>query len=314
MTKKRVATLKIRSITYNAGQGIKNIARNKMFSIASIATMAACIFIFGLFFSIVTNFSYVLKNVETNVGITVFFEEGTDQATIDSIGAQISNRTDLVKEIRYVSADEAWESFSEKYFKGNEKAAEGWKNNNDNPLANSAHYEVYPNKIEQQSELVSFIEAMDGVRQVNQSQQASSTLSTMNRLIATVSIIIILILLVVSAFLINNTVSVGINVRREEISIMKLIGATNSFVRLPFILEGIIIGLVGAAIPLVVIYFLYNSAVNYILTRFSILENFMNGLLPVNQVYRLLLPTGLVLGVGIALIGSLAAIHKHLKV
>lgn len=314
MTKKKVATLKIRSLFYNAGQGVKNINRNKMFSIASIATMAACIFIFGLFFSILVNFNYVLKNVEQNVGITVFFDEGLDQAAIDTIGANISMRTDLVKEIRYVSADEAWESFSEKYFKGNEKAAEGWKNNNDNPLANSAHFEVYPNKIEQQQELVAYIEVMSGVRQVNQSQQASATLSTMNKLIAGVSIVIILILLAVSAFLISNTITVGINVRREEIGIMKLIGATNSFVRLPFVLEGILIGLIGAAIPLVIIYFLYNRAVDYILSKFSVLENFMNGLLPVNQVFVFLLPIGLILGVGIALIGTISAIRKHLQV
>ena len=285
-----------------------------MFSFASIATMAACIFIFGLFFSIVLNFSYVLKNVEQNVGITVFFEEGLDQASIDIMGATISGRSDLVKDIRYVSADEAWESFSEKYFKGNEKAAEGWKNNNDNPLANSAHFEVYPNRIEQQEELVKLIESMPGVRQVNQSQQASSTLSTMNKLIAGISIVVILILLAVSAFLISNTISVGINVRREEIGIMKLMGATNSFVRLPFVLEGILIGLIGAAIPLVVIYFLYNQAVDYILQRFSVLENFMNGLLPVNRVFILLLPIGVILSVGIALIGTFSAIRKHLKV
>jgi cell division transport system permease protein len=129
-----------------------------MFSFASIATMAACIFIFGLFFSIVLNFSYILRNVETNVGITVFFDESIDQASIDYIGSQINARTDLVSEIRYVSADEAWETFSNHYFKGNEKAAEGWKNNNDNPLANSAHYEVYPVSIEQQDELVSMLD------------------------------------------------------------------------------------------------------------------------------------------------------------
>ncbi|MCC6094030.1 MAG: permease-like cell division protein FtsX [Eubacterium sp.] len=306
--------MKIRSICYNAGQGAKNIVRNKMFSLASIATMSACIFIFGVFFSIVLNFSYILRNVETNVGMTVFFNEDVDQAGIDRIGSEISKETDLIKEMRYVSSDQAWDIFSKQYFGDNTEAAEGWKNNNDNPLANSAHFEVYPNKVEQQDTLYDYITSLDGVRQVNRSEQASTTLSTMNRLIATISIIIILILLVVSAFLINNTVTVGINVRKEEIAIQKLIGATNAFVRLPFILEGILIGLIGAAIPLVIIYFVYNKAVGYILSRFSVLGNFMNGLLPVNAVYRILLPVGIILGVGIALIGSLAAIHKHLKV
>ena len=306
--------MKIRSIAYNSRQGVINIFRNKMFSFASLATITACIFIFGLFFSIVLNFSYILRTVETKVGITVFFEEDADQARIEKIGAAISEQTDIVKEVRYVSADETWEAFSAQYFKDNEAAAEGWKNNNDNPLQNSAHFEVYVKEIERQDALVEMISQMEGVRQVNQSQQASRTLTTVNRLIALVSGIIILILLIVSVFLISNTITVGISVRKEEIAIMKLIGATNAFIRLPFILEGILIGLVGAAIPLVALYFLYNRAVEYILVRFSILENFMNGLLPVLQVFRLLLPISLILGAGIGFIGSIWTIRKHLKV
>lgn len=285
-----------------------------MFSIASVATMTACIFLFGLFFSIVLNMAYVLKNVESNVGVTVFFEEGLDQAAINEIGAQISSQKDSVKDLNYVSADEAWESFSEQYFEGNMEAAEGFKNNKDNPLANSAHYEVYVNEIEQQDDLVSYIQGLPGVRDVKQSQQATRTLSTANRLIALISIVIIVILLIVSIFLISNTVSVGISVRREEIGIMKLIGATNAFVRLPFILEGIIIGLIGAAIPLVILYFLYDRAVQYLVNRFNVLNDFMNGLIPVNRVFILLLPVGLILGIGIGLIGSIATVRKHLKV
>lgn len=285
-----------------------------MFSIASVATMTACIFLFGLFFSIVLNMAYVLKNVESNVGVTVFFEEGLDQAAINEIGAQISSQKESVKDLNYVSADEAWESFSEQYFEGNMEAAEGFKNNKDNPLANSAHYEVYVNEIEQQDDLVSYIQGLPGVRDVKQSQQATRTLSTANRLIALISIVIIVILLIVSIFLISNTVSVGISVRREEIGIMKLIGATNAFVRLPFILEGIIIGLIGAAIPLVILYFLYDRAVQYLVNRFNVLNDFMNGLIPVNRVFILLLPVGLILGIGIGLIGSIATVRKHLKV
>ena len=125
---------------------------------------------------------------------------------------------------------------------------------------------------------------------------------------------IIAILLVVSVFLISNTVAMGISVRKEEIGIMKLIGATNAFVRLPFILEGILIGLVGAVIPLTLLYFLYNQAVQYILARFSILNEFMNGLIPVNNIFRVLLPAGIILGMGIGFVGSMVTIRKHLKV
>ncbi|MBR3396826.1 MAG: permease-like cell division protein FtsX [Lachnospiraceae bacterium] len=305
--------MRISTLGYSIRQGFKNIGRNKMFSFASIATMAACIFMFGLFFSIVMNFTYMLKSIETNVGVTVFFEEGLDQASIDMIGQQIAGRSE-VKTMNYVSADEAWASFSEKYFEGNEAAAEGFRNNKDNPLANSAHYEVFVNKIEEQGNLVQYINSLDGVRKVEQAQQATATLSNMNKLIALVSIVIILILLAVSIFLISNTVSVGISVRKEEIAIMKYIGATNLFVRLPFVLEGIIIGLIGAAIPLVALYFLYQKAVEYIMERFSIINQYVSGLLPVNSVFAVLIPVGLILGMGIGFIGSIFTIRKHLKV
>ncbi len=117
----------------------------------------------------------------------------------------------------------------------------------------------------------------------------------------------------VAVFLISNTVSVGITVRREEISIMKLIGATDLFVRAPFLVEGILIGLIGAAIPLALIYYLYGNVTHYVLEQFSILSNIMV-FLPVKEVFRSLLPVGLVLGVGIGFLGSSATTRKHLRV
>ena len=308
--------MRISTVGYSARQGIKNIFRNKMFSLASVATMSACIFLFGLFFALVMNFTYLVRNVESNVGITVFFEENLDQASINAIGEQIRSRTDLVTECRYVSAPEAWDEFAADYFEGYEEAGEDFRESMvaDNPLANSAHYEVYVNAVENQSQMVEYIEGLEGVREVNRSEQASITLSMVNRLISIVSVVIIAILLVVSVFLISNTVAMGISVRTEEIGIMKLIGATNAFVRLPFILEGILIGLVGAVIPLTLLYFLYNQAVQYILARFSILNEFMNGLIPVNNIFRVLLPAGIILGMGIGFVGSMVTIRKHLKV
>ena len=213
--------------------------------------------------------------------------------------------------MNFVSADEAWEEFKEVYLGGSEEAAEGFKD--DNPLANSANYEVYVNEIEQQSQLVDYISGLDHVREVRQSEEAEETLTSINRLIFYVSLGIIVILLIISIFLISNTVSVGISVRREEIGIMKLIGASNFFVRFPFLLEGMILGLIGAAVPLGVFYFLYNEAVRAVLTRFNGLSDFMQ-FIPVDDIYRVLLPVGLVLGMGIGLIGSYITTRKHLKV
>lgn len=212
----------------------------------------------------------------------------------------------------YVSADETWENFAKQYFEGKEEYKDGFKPN-DNPLATSAHYEVYVYQVETQDALAEYIRSLDGVREVKQAEGATTTLTTMNRVIGYVSIAIILILLAVSVFLISNTVTIGISVRKEEIGIMKLIGATNLFVRAPFLIEGILIGLVGAAIPLGLLYVVYNRVISYVMTEFSVLSNFM-AFMPVSAVFRILLPVGLILGMGIGLVGSIFTIRKHLKV
>ena len=193
-----------------------------------------------------------------------------------------------------------------------EKRKDGFKPN-DNPLATSAHYEVYVYQVETQDALAEYIRSLDGVREVKQAEGATTTLTTMNRVIGYVSIAIILILLAVSVFLISNTVTIGISVRKEEIGIMKLIGATNLFVRAPFLIEGSLIGLVGAAIPLGLLYVVYNRVISYVMAEFSVLSNFM-AFMPVSAVFRILLPVGLILGMGIGLVGSIFTIRKHLKV
>ena len=297
------------TIWYTLKQGIKNIKRNWMFSLASIITMAACIFLFGIFFSIVNNVNNIAHKVEQEVPITVFFEEGTTNKQIKAIGKKIKARPEVEK-IEYQSADEAWEEYKEQYFQGSE-AADGFKD--DNPLANSANYRVYMNDITKQSELVSYIQELKHVRKVNQSEEAAKTLGNINKLVSYISIAVIGILLVISIFLISNTVSMGISVRKEEIGIMKYIGATDAFVRLPFLLEGIILGVIGAAIPLVCLFFLYSSAVEFILTKFNVLTGIVD-FIPIWQIYEGLIPMGLGLGVGIGLLGSFFTTRKHLRV
>ena len=297
------------TIWYTLKQGFKNIKRNWMFSLASIITMAACIFLFGIFFSIVNNVNNVAHKVEQEVPITVFFDKGTTNKQIKAIGKKIKERPEVEK-IEFTSADEAWGEFKEIYFQGSE-AADGFKD--DNPLANQANYSVYMNDITKQSELVSYIEGLKHVRLVNQSEEAAKTLGNVNKLVSYVSIAIIALLLIISIFLISNTVSVGIAVRKEEIGIMKYIGATDAFVRAPFLLEGIVLGVIGAAIPLVGLYFCYNAAVSYILNKFNVLTGVVD-FIPVWQIYQTLLPIGLALGIGIGLIGSFFTTRKHLRV
>ena len=302
--------MRFNTIGYCFKQGFKNIWRNKLFSLASMATMAACIFMFGIFFCMVQNFQHFVREAEEGVAVTVLFDEGTTEDEILEIGQGLTKR-DGVSEVVYVSADEAWKSYQEKYFEGNPEVAEAFVD--DNPLENSSNLEIYMKDISKQDDLVTYIESLDKVRKVNRSDSVASMLTDFNRLVSYVSVAIIGLLLAVAIFLINNTVAIGISVRREEIGIMRLIGAKNSFIKAPFLIEGIVIGLVGAIFPLILLYFLYNKLITYVGTQFTGLSNVMD-FLPAAQLFQTLLPVGMALGVGIGFFGSIVTIQRHLKV
>jgi cell division transport system permease protein len=164
-----------------------------------------------------------------------------------------------------------------------------------------------------QSALVTYLESLDGIRLVNRSDIAATTLTGVNALVAYVSVGIIVILFAVSVFLISNTVTIGISVRKEEINIMKYIGATDFFVRSPFVLEGMLIGLIGASIPLGIIYLMYNMVLEYVTERFSMLTSLLS-FLTVDEIFQVLTPVSLGIGVGIGFLGSIVTVRKHLRV
>lgn len=302
--------MKIRSLAYHIKDGFKNIHRNKMFSLASIATITACIFLFGVFYSIVVNFQYMIKKAETEVCVTVFFDEDLSETDIKKLGDEISKREE-VSRVQYVSADDAWESFKGEYFAAYPELAEGFKD--DNPLANSSSYEVYLKDASNQGTLVKYLENKDGIRQVNRSEVTASGLASAARLVSYVAVAVIVVLLAVSIFLITNTIVIGITVRKDEISIMKYIGATDAFVNAPFFVEGIVIGLVGSIIPIVILRFVYENIINFVMNKFSILQNIL-AFMPVNDVFRILVPVGILLGIGIGALGSFFAVRKHANV
>lgn len=281
-----------------------------MYSLASMATMAACIFMFGIFFCLVQNVNHIVKIAESGVAVTVFFDEGMTESEIQAIGEKIAARTEVSK-MEFVSAEEAWEEYQEIYFADNPQLAEGFAD--DNPLANHANYEIYLKDVELQDELVTYVESIEGVRKINQSEDIANILSNFNVLIGYASVAIIGLLLAVSVFLISNTITIGINSRREEIGIMKLIGATNAFARTPFLIEGIVIGLVGALIPLVVLFFGYRELVSYVMGEFNLLTGVLQ-FLPAVELFRTLIPVALILSVGIGFFGSFFTTRKHLRV
>ena len=299
--------MRISTFFYTLKQGIINIFRNKWFSLASVATISACLLLFGIFVAVLMNFNNIVKKAEEGVSVTVFFADNVSEARILEIKGDLEKRVE-VSNVVYVSAEQAWEEFRMEYF--GEEYSHGFT---ENPLENSSNLEIYLSDVSLQSSLVTYLESIGEVRQVNRSEVTASTLSGMNTLIVYVSIGIIAILFAVSVFLISNTVMIGIQVRKEEINIMKYIGATDFFVRSPFVIDGVVIGGVGAAIPLGLLYVLYNFVVDFIVQKFSVLSAFMS-FLCVQEIFKVLVPVCLVMGIGIGFLGSISTVRKHLKV
>lgn len=302
--------MKISTFFYTIKQGFSNLFRNKWYTLASIATMSACLLMLGVFYSVAANFQHIVKNVEEVVSFTVFFEEGLSEERIQEIGDLIRGREDVAK-VDYISAEEAWATYQKENFQ--DKADELLAGYPENPLANSMNYEVFPTDVSKQEALKQYIQSIPGVRKINSLDEVASTLTTVNTLISYVSIGIIIVLLLVSVFLISNTVTVGISVRKAEINIMKYIGATDFLVRAPFVIEGVIIGLLGAVIPLYAIYELYSAVLNFMIKEFANLSKLLD-FLPVTTIFDFLIPVSLIVGVGIGFFGSVTTVRKHLNV
>ncbi len=298
---------KLSTICYSTKQGFKNIRRNRMFSLASIGTMTACLFLFGIFYFVLSNLQFMIRSAETSVGITVFFEEGITEEEIAQLGATIRTRTE-VESCRYVSPEEAWEKCKEKFL--SEELAATFKN--DNPLENSASFEIYLDDISKQETMVKYLKSLPKIRSVNNSEELAKSLNGFNRAVTYISGAIIVILLCVAAFLISTTVTTGISVRKEEISIMKLIGASDFFIRAPFVVEGLFIGAIGAAIPLSFLYLLYYKIIEMITEKFnSTFQSF--SFLSAGEIFHLLIPISFGIGMGIGFLGSYFTVRRQLK-
>ncbi|MDE7327145.1 MAG: ABC transporter permease [Lachnospiraceae bacterium] len=299
---------RISTVVYSIGQGGKNLRRNRMFSLASIGTMAACLFLFGIFYFLLQNLQYAIRGAETNVGVTVFFEEGTDTARIAQIREEIERRSEVAY-VNYISAEEAWKRYQETSLSEEQVKSFG----EDNPLENSASLEVHTSDVSAQDALVRYIGSIPQVRLVNDSKELADMLSGINRAVSIITTVIIAILAAVAVFLISTTISTGVSIRAQEISIMKLIGATDFFIEAPFFVEGILLGAIGAAIPLVLLNVIYRRISGYITERLVSVLGQGTMLIDSGQVFATLVPLSLAIGIGIGALGTWVTLKKQLK-
>lgn len=301
--------MKFRTIFYLMKQGVVNIFKNQLMSIAAITTIAACIFVISIFYIVGSNVEYMLDAVETNMGITVFFDYDTSQERILEIKQLLEVRKE-VHLVDYISPEQAWEGFKASYFEGKEDQLSGFEG--DNPLEDSASLVIYFDDLDTQKSLASYVESLPDVRYIRQAEQVIEVMQSFNQLVRYSSLVLVVILVIISVFLISNTIRLGISTRKKEIEIMKYIGAKDSFIKGPFIIEGMLIGLIGTVIPLGLIYYFYEKATVTLTSQFDLLSSFLV-FKDIHVIYVTLAPIAAGIGILIGLVGSRLTIGRYLR-
>lgn len=302
--------MRINTIGYCLKQGLRNIFKNKIASLFSFSIIVATVFLFSVAYAAMMNVNCIVDEAQSSVGLTVFFDEGLEESRMKAIGDEIAAQPN-VDRLVFTSAQEAWDKYKSIYFAGNEALAEGFEE--DNPLANSASYEIFLKDISKQQSFVTYLEGLEGVRKVNYSAVLAGGLANVSRIIGYVTAGVLAVLLTIAIFLISNSITLSIAIRKEEIHIMRYIGATNGLIRMPFLIEGMLLGAVGAGIPLGIIYSFYDDTILRLRGMLSMFAGFM-AFLSRDEIFRIIVPVALLLGIGIGCIGSLLSIRKHLRV
>ncbi len=298
--------MKIRSFKYYFKEAILSLIRNRLMSLASFITVSACVFILTVSYCLASNIDYFLSQIERTIGVTVIIDKTMPTDKVNVLYNLITNM-EHVKSVKYVSADEALKQFGQE-LGDSASILKGFEN--DNPLPRSFIIDI--DNSAYQGVIINEIEKHEGVESVRHAKKEAELLSTINNSIRIISLVNFLVLGLISVIIITNTIKLTVNSRRAEISIMKYVGATNWFIRWPFVIEGILIGAFGAVIPVIFCWLGYSSFIVFLNDRIPFVQiaNFRSDY----EIFTFLAPLTLLLGVLIGVIGSAVSIRKHLKV
>ena len=296
-------TMKIRTMHYYAVAAFQSFWRNRFMSVASIATVAISLFILGIFMTLVANLDYFAENLESQVEITVYLKDGATQADIDSVARRLRALPD-VKSVTFTDKNQAMDILKErmKDQPGILDALEG-----KNPLPSS--YEVtftQPEAVRRTADIVADYPEVEGT---HYGQEIIEQLFKITTIIRWGGIALIVFLTLAMLFIISNTIRLTVFARRKEIAIMKYVGATNWFIRWPFLLEGLFLGFIGGVIADIALYQFYDFAVA------SIHESL--AFLPMVSVFPFMYRTAgvlLIISMVIGAIGSTISLKRYMKV
>jgi len=298
-------TVKYNIFSYLIGEGFRNTMKNKKSTFAALSIMIATMIIFGCFFAIIENIDSFLTELEHSQAIQVFMDIDISEEEVNKIGKDIQ-ALDGVNSVQFVSEEDAINIMKD-WFENNEELLEGVEGIF--PLS----YIVNFSDLSMSEQVQEKILDMDGIDSIQNKNETTNTLLSLGNAIRIVSLIILAFLIVVSLFIISNTIKLTVHARRKEISIMKYVGATNAFIRWPFVVEGIIIGVVAAGISLLVIGLLYNWIATQLMASVLIQKL---GIILVNfsDMFTLLVGVYAILGIGMGVIGSMISMKKYLEV
>ena len=295
-------------IGYLLSEGFHNVMKNKKSTGASLMIMCATMLIFGLFFLIGQNVNHIMQEVEAQQGMQVFMHKEATEEQIKTLQEEINNLENVAK-VTFISKEEAINS-QLKRFGDNAKLLEAYTGEN-NPLGVS--FLVNVTNLEKASEVESAIKGLENVKEVTLRTNTIQALINFANGVKIISGIILVLLIIISVFIIANTIKLTVHARRKEITIMRYVGATNGFIRWPFIVEGIIIGIIAALISILLLGIGYNVVIQKVATS-SITNTISLSLLTFSDIFTLVIIVYLILGIGIGTIGSIISMRKYLEV
>ena len=305
--------MKYSVLGYFIGEGFSNVFKNKKSTGASLMRMCATMIIFGIFLILGENINHIVKEVEGSQGIQVFLNADATDEQVKELGEKIRNievnGTKAVNTVVHKTKEDALNTMKER-FKEKQDLLSTFEGDNN---IFSESYVVTLTDLNLSQDVQDQISKFENVKKITSKDQTVTTLINLANGIKIVTGVILLLLIFISVFIIANTIKLTVHARRKEISIMKYVGATNNFIRWPFIVEGMIIGIMASAISIVIVGIVYNIiADNLVNSQFMKLINM--SLVSFGDMFNSIIITYMLLGIGIGAFGSIISMRKYLKV